>query len=165
MTDLETSHAEPSDSPGFLLWRVTNAWQRAIRDVLAPFDLTHVQFVLLASLTWIDEAEIVTQRGLSDFAGIDVMMTSQVVRTLESKGMLTREAHPHDNRARVVRRTPVGTELANRATAAVEAADHMFFAPLDDAVRDFAHHLRELDAVHLRQTRGGKMGAASDTSR
>lgn len=40
----------PEQSPGFLLWRATLSWQRRIRSVLEPRQLTDVQFVLLASL-------------------------------------------------------------------------------------------------------------------
>ena len=45
----------PERSPGFLLWRVTLAWQRRIRAALAHHELTHVQFVVLASLWWLGE--------------------------------------------------------------------------------------------------------------
>ena len=38
----------PDDSPGFLLWQVTNLWQRRIRAALEPLGLTHVQFVFVA---------------------------------------------------------------------------------------------------------------------
>ncbi len=70
-----------------MLWRVTNAWQASIRAALRPFDLTHVQFVLLAALTWLDAETPITQRGLAEYARTDAMMTSQVIRTLESKGV------------------------------------------------------------------------------
>src|SRR3546814_15453085 len=40
----------PENSPGFLLWQVTNQWQRRLRATLEPLGLTHVQFVLLAGL-------------------------------------------------------------------------------------------------------------------
>lgn len=45
----------PEQGPGFLLWRVTLSWQRQMRAALAPHGLTHVQFVLLASLWWLQE--------------------------------------------------------------------------------------------------------------
>jgi len=35
---------------GFMLWQVTNGWQRAIRAALAPTGLTYVQIVLLSGL-------------------------------------------------------------------------------------------------------------------
>ena len=33
----------PAASPGFLLWHLTLAWQRAVTAVLEPLQLTHVQ--------------------------------------------------------------------------------------------------------------------------
>ena len=45
----------PAASPGFLLWHVTHAWQRAVAAALRPLDLTHVQFVLLACAWWLEE--------------------------------------------------------------------------------------------------------------
>ena len=86
----------PEDSPGFLLWRVTLAWQRAMRAALAPHELTHVQFVLLASSWWLGRTEAPTQQGLAEHAGTDPMMTSQVLRKLEDRGLVTREQDPAD---------------------------------------------------------------------
>ena len=125
---LNTEHPDARSSPGLALWQTTNAWQRHIRASLAPHDLTHVQYVLLASLTWMDRSEPVTQRDLADHAGLDVMMTSQVLRTLEAQGYLRRELHPTDKRAFALQPTKEGVELANRATYDVENADASFFA-------------------------------------
>src|SRR3954453_8138901 len=44
---------DAGDSPGFLLWRVTQRWQRSIVAALRPLDLTHAQFVLLMSTAWL----------------------------------------------------------------------------------------------------------------
>src|SRR4051794_41912041 len=90
--ELRTAHAEADESPGLMLWRVTNAWQAAQRATLGPFDLTHVQFVLLASLAWLRADGPVTQRELASHARTDPMMTSQVLRALEAKGLVDR--HP-----------------------------------------------------------------------
>lgn len=138
---------QPTTSPGFLLWRVTNAWQRRVRAALAPSELTHVQFVLLAALAWFDaSAEPPTQRTLANFAGSDEMMTSQVVRTLERKGLVERCRHGVDGRAWVVSLTTTGRELVGPAVAAVEAADEEFFGRLDTAERGFLAGLRTLAA-------------------
>jgi DNA-binding MarR family transcriptional regulator len=127
---LATEHSTPDDSPGFLLWQVTNRWQSAQRATLKPFGLTHVQFVLLASLTWLAEDAPVTQRRLADHAATDPMMTSQVVRVLEERGLVQRATHPEDKRARALSVTSSGRALANRAVVAVEACDDAFFAVL-----------------------------------
>jgi DNA-binding MarR family transcriptional regulator len=141
---LDTKFAAPDESPGFLLWQVTNRWQAAQRAALAPFDLTHVQFVLLASLTWLAGEGPVTQRELADHAATDPMMTSQVLRALERRDLVTRTPHLGDKRARAVLVTPEGRELANRAVAAVEGCDANFFQPLNEQVGEFARHLRQL---------------------
>ncbi|HEY0518719.1 MAG TPA: hypothetical protein VGC84_04425, partial [Ilumatobacteraceae bacterium] len=49
-----TRFASPDLSPGFVLWQVATVWQREIRDALADLELTHAQFVLLASVGWLE---------------------------------------------------------------------------------------------------------------
>src|SRR6188472_709222 len=120
MTALNTEFADAEDSTGLALWRVTNRWQAAQRATLVPFDLTHVQFVLLASLTWL-AADPPSQIELAAHAGTDPMMTSQVLRALEAKGLVERRPHPTDGRARLLTATDDGKKLANRAIVAVEA--------------------------------------------
>ncbi|MFG6200097.1 MarR family winged helix-turn-helix transcriptional regulator [Nonomuraea sp. JJY05] len=138
----------PDDSPGLLLWRTTLRWQRAIAAALAPFELTHVQFVLLASTEWLNRhGELPNQLAVATFADTDVKMTSQVVRKLEEKGLLVREPDPADSRARLLRVTDQGAGLARRAVEEVERADAEFFQAVPDAAG--------LVAV-LRQLAGGQ---------
>jgi len=164
---LETEFADAADSPGLLLWRVTNAWQAAQRAALHTFDLTHVQFVLLASLAFLggtyDAAAMgldsdggpVTQRDLANHAHTDPMMTSQVLRALESKGLVRRSPHPTDARARALTVTPSGASLASAANTAVEAADRAFFGPLTDDRPLFTDMLRRLTrTTGVRDARG-----------
>ena len=127
---LHTEFDDADDSPGLALWRVTNAWQAAQRTALRPYGLTHVQFVLLASLAWLNADAPVRQRDLARHAHTDPMMTSQVLRALEAKGLIERRPHPTDGRARALTVTPDGAALANRAIGAVETVDRHFFGPL-----------------------------------
>ena len=127
---LATVFASAEDSTGLLLWQVTNRWQAAQRAALKPHGLTHVQFVLLASLTWLAADGPVTQRQLADHAATDPMMTSQVLRTLEQRGLVERLPHPRDGRARALAVTSRGRALASQANGAVEACDAAFFAAL-----------------------------------
>ncbi|MDX6204238.1 MAG: hypothetical protein QOF39_295 [Frankiales bacterium] len=130
MTGLETRFESAGQSPGLLLWQVTNRWQQAQRATLKPYGLTHVQFVVLASLTYLATDGPVTQKALADHAALDPMMTSQVLRALETAGLLTRADHPSDRRAKALAVTAEGRALANRTVKAVEACDAEFFAPL-----------------------------------
>ena len=100
--------------------------------VLAPHGLTHVQFVLLASLWWLEghDDHPATQARLAQQAGTDPMMTSQVTRKLEARGLLKRAVDPADSRARQLRLTATGRALVGRALSDVEAADDDYFASL-----------------------------------
>jgi DNA-binding MarR family transcriptional regulator len=121
----------PGDSPGFLLWHTTLRWQRDIAAALIPLGLTHVQFVLLACTWWLNtHGEHPNQLALAQQAGTDVKMTSQVLRTLADKGLIEREVDPADTRAKRLRVTGTGADLAPRAIAIVEDVDARFFQPV-----------------------------------
>jgi DNA-binding MarR family transcriptional regulator len=128
---------KPEDSPGFLLWQVTNSWQRRIRHALKEIGLTHVQFVLLTATDWLDNAKLPTnQTNVAKFAHTDVMMTSQVIRTLKGKGLVVVEENPSDTRAHILKVTPTGKRLVRTALELVEDADGKFFGPLArDSIR------------------------------
>jgi DNA-binding MarR family transcriptional regulator len=127
----------PAASPGFLLWHTTLRWQRALAAALAPLELTHVQFVLLACSYWLGElGERPHQVAIARQAGTDIKMTSQVLRRLEASGLVERQVVPSDSRARHVTVTARGRRLAQRAIAVVEAADEEFFATSAPALRD-----------------------------
>jgi DNA-binding MarR family transcriptional regulator len=141
----------PNDSPGFLLWHATLRWQRGIAAALAPLDLTHVQFVLLACTWWLNEQGArPNQVAIAAQAGTDIKMTSQVLRSLERKGLIEREIDSADTRARRVRVTKQGARLARRAIAIVEEVDARFFAEVPE--RETLRFLRRL--VQIREAAG-----------
>ncbi len=128
----------PEESSGFLLWQVTNLWQREIRAALAKYDLTHSQFVLLASILWLSQTDApITQVLLSNHTKIDPMTTSTVLRTLQKKNLLQRQEHATDTRAKTVALTPAGIEMARLAVTTVEEFDHNFFKVLGADVKHF----------------------------
>jgi MarR family transcriptional regulator, organic hydroperoxide resistance regulator len=132
----------PDDSSGFLLWQVTNLWQREIRKALEKFDLTHSQFVLMASIHWLSlHQQDVTQILLSSHTKIDPMTTSTVLRTLQSKGLIVRQEHATDTRAKTVALTDTGKKIIKQAVKAVEKFDREFFAVLGDKTTDFNRKL------------------------
>ena len=96
-----------------------------------------MQIVLLACAWWLNnQGEHPNQLALARQAGTDVKMASQVLRALEAKGLIEREVDPADTRAKRLRVTDAGAQLAPRAIAAVELADAQFFqpVPVDDAI-------------------------------
>lgn len=133
------------DSSGFLLWQVTNLWQREIKKALLPFDLTHSQFVILASTHWLilQKAEV-TQIILSNNTKIDPMTTSQVLRALQKKEFISRKEHITDTRAKTIEITETGKKIIKKAVIAVENFDREFFSKLETAPQEFNQNLLSL---------------------
>lgn len=133
------------DSSGFLLWQVTNLWQREIRKALEPLDLTHSQFVLMASIHWLTlQKKDVTQVLLSSHTKIDPMTTSTVLRTLQAKGLLQRQEHSTDTRAKTVGLTEEGKKTVKKAVKIVENFDKAFFSTLGNKTHTFNDQLLTL---------------------
>ncbi|MFT3682602.1 MAG: MarR family transcriptional regulator [Ferruginibacter sp.] len=133
------------ESTGFLLWQVTNLWQREIKKALEPFDLTHSQFVLMASIHWLAlHKQEVTQVVLSSHTKIDPMTTSTVLRTLQTKELLQRQEHLTDTRAKTVGLTDKGKKIIKQAVKAVESFDRSFFSLLGDKIQPFNAQLLAL---------------------
>jgi DNA-binding MarR family transcriptional regulator len=130
---------------GFMLWQITNGWQRAVRAALASTGLTYVQVVLLAGLQdRIAAGTKVSQAGLAQALGADVMMTSQVLRTLESAGLIRRDRDPRDTRARTLALTETGEAKLRAALPTLDTVDTDFFSVLGHREDRFAKSLRKL---------------------
>ncbi len=140
----------PYSSPGFLLWRVSAAWQRSIRDTLEPLGLTHAQFVFVAALAWQQTRDVThgsdTQAQLAQVIGMDVMTASQIARTLEKKALVERRPKPGDGRAISLALTAAGLEAARVALPLVNTADAAFFKSLN-GTPEFVAELRRLIGV------------------
>ncbi|MGP6207707.1 MarR family winged helix-turn-helix transcriptional regulator [Cuniculiplasma sp. SKW3] len=142
---IHTKFEKPDESPGFLLWQTMNLWQRKMRAALRESGLTHVQFVILASTLWLNEHGMeTTQIMIARFARADVMMTSQVLRSLEEKELVLRSKNPSDTRSHLISLTERGRNLIGKSIKVVEDTDGAFFAILDDNINDFIGMLRKL---------------------
>jgi DNA-binding MarR family transcriptional regulator len=158
----------PASSPGFLLWKVSNAWQRRQRVALEPFALTHSQFVLLATATWFGASEPLTQARLAELSGVDPMTTSQVVRALEEALLIERRGHPDDPRAKAMVVTEAGRARARQAVVAVEETDAAFFAPLSTRTSQLVQMFGVLvgaEAARSRSPLAAPSGATKRASR
>jgi MarR family transcriptional regulator, organic hydroperoxide resistance regulator len=138
------------ESTGFLVWQLSNLWQRQIGLILQPMDLTHGQFIILASTYWLGrQGKAHTQVQISKQAQTDIMMTSKVVRTLEEKGYLVRLSNPNDTRERLVRITKEGIDAIGKAQIAITRFEDAFFSTLLSARPGFNGYLREIIKSNL----------------
>ena len=143
--DNEFKFGNKEDSPDFLLWQVYSQWQKGKSKVLEKFDLTSPQLTLLASIYWLkQQKQEVTQIVLSNTANIDRMTTSTVLRTLQSKGFITRVEHPTDTRAKAVDLSNKGQKITVLALAAVSKYNKRYFSALGTTVKNFNKSLLNL---------------------
>lgn len=133
---------KPEESSGFLLWQVTNLWQREIKKALEEYNITHSQFVLMASIHWLMiHKQEVTQIILSAHTKIDPMTTSTVLRTLQQKSFIARQEHATDTRAKVVVLTDLGKKIIKKAIVTVEDFDRKFFSVAGVITKDLNQNL------------------------
>lgn len=127
MNEKLSIHDIPKQSPGFLLWHVSTSWRNSIESVLKILELTHPQFVVLATLGWLTkDGSLVTQIAIGKMAGLDPNTNSQVIKGLEQKKLIKR-VQSSDGRAKNVSLTTSGSNILNQAMPAVENADSHFF--------------------------------------
>ncbi len=131
MTDQVFGFDVPEDSPGFLLWQTTITWQRQIKKVLDPHDMSHAQFVVMALSLWLEKSkQDVTQSAIIRLSKLDKMTVSKALKKLVSVGLVKRAEHEIDTRAKSVSLTKKGKELISKLVPLVEAADAEFFGAI-----------------------------------
>jgi DNA-binding MarR family transcriptional regulator len=118
---------------GYLLIQTAQAWRNQVAAALRDVEVTPAQFfVLVTLLRGIRRGRIaITQRDIADRTRMDANTTSQVVRGLERRGVLTRSPHPDDSRAVTLTLTTTGMDLARECAARVRSLNTSFFAAVD----------------------------------
>lgn len=133
MTDLPFRFDTPKDSPGFLLWQTTMVWQRQIKRGLEPYDISHAQFVIMATLMWFEAHHYdTTQILIANWSKLDKMTVSKSLKKLVQLGYVNRMEHGIDTRAKSVSLTKKGKEMVCTLVPIVEAIDGGFFGKASD---------------------------------
>ena len=126
--------------------RVYNKWHSMIKKELKKMNLTHPQFVVLASLAYLSQnSNEVTQVMISKLSEIDVMTVSQILSLLEKHDFVKRKEHSRDTRAKAVILNKKGEEALQKAVPLVEKIDEIFFEKLDTNEEQFKHFLARLN--------------------
>jgi DNA-binding MarR family transcriptional regulator len=120
-------HRGPHTSPGYWLHHAALVWRQACEAGLG--ETTYPQFNVLSAVSILTNAEgrAPTQQQVADFARMDRMMTSKLVRTLEERALLTRAADPEDARRQRLALTQEGREVLRACIAAARRADDEIF--------------------------------------
>lgn len=126
--------------------RVYNKWHSMIKKELKKMNLTHPQFVVLASLAYLSQnGNEITQVMISKLSGIDVMTVSQILNLLEKNDFVKRKEHSRDTRAKAVILNKKGEEILQKAVPLVEQIDEIFFEKLNTDEGQFKHFLVRLN--------------------
>ena len=123
-----------SERAGYLIRRVHQISSALVLQRLADWGLTPMQFIIVLSL---GDSGPVDQSTVARMAAIDRSTAADVIRRLESKGLLVREAGTVDKRQVVVRLSKSGQELLARTQPLADAINEEFLAPLARYEREF----------------------------
>ena len=119
--------------PGYLVRRLHQIHVGLFAEECGGEDLTPVQFGIL---TVLQNGEEMDQLTLSTSVGIDRTSGADVIRRLERRGYVTRDASDHDRRAKIIRITHLGKDCVSRVRPMMARAQERLIGPLDDQERD-----------------------------
>lgn len=121
----------PKESLGFLMWQVSTKWRSFLEKSLKPLNLTHPQFVVLASIGWLTkEGHNTHQVAVGQMAQLDPNTISQILKGLEKKNLIKR-IPSQDARAKDSLLTLMGGQLLKKALPLIEKRDEEFFEHLN----------------------------------
>jgi MarR family transcriptional regulator, organic hydroperoxide resistance regulator len=133
---------------GYLIWHLSTKWRVAVDRALNQFGLTHAHYLVLASLSEFSRSGAKpSQRELADFAGLEVMYVSKLVRPLEHSGLLRRADHPADPRAFQLELTARGADLVGQAAAVMRELFDQLLLPIGG--RSSKRHAALMQAVEV----------------
>lgn len=122
---------DSSQSIGLSFIKAYNNWHKKIKTELAAIGITHPQFVVLASLGYLEQSKNeIKQIEISKKSDIDVMTVSTILKNLEKQQLIQRSHSKIDTRAKVVMLTSIGRSKLNKALKIVEQIDKVFFSKL-----------------------------------
>ncbi|WP_030668401.1 MarR family winged helix-turn-helix transcriptional regulator [Streptomyces cellulosae] len=146
MSDTPATPAPLGPTPGYLVWRLANKWRTAVDQALAPLNLTHAQYVVLASLSGMERSgRQPSQRELADHTGLEALYVSKLARSLEAAGLVGRARDTEDTRVVRLALTDEGRTTVRPAIDTVQVLLDQLLIPLggldDRRTEDFKQTL------------------------
>ncbi len=127
MNNVHRAHADHS---GFLIRRLHQLSSSNFMSSLREFQLTPIQYTILRVL---EECPGVDQRTVATLAALDTSTTTDVLRRLAGRKLISRTPGPTDRRTRIIRLTKAGQKLLETVRPIVDAARRELLAPLSPA--------------------------------
>ncbi len=142
MSNLPFGFDKPEDSPGFLLWQTTMIWQRQIKKALEQYNISHAQFVIMATLMWFKaHGYDTTQILIVNWSKLDKMTVSKSLKKLVQMELVNRIEHETDICVKSVLFTEKGKEMVRTLVPIVEGIDNSFFGKASVAEQKSLIHI------------------------
>jgi DNA-binding MarR family transcriptional regulator len=128
--------------PGYLVRRLHQIHVGLFAEACGHEDITPIQFAMLSAL---ENGEEMDQMTLSTAVGVDRVSGADVIRRLERRGLLERNASPRDKRAKLIKITAGGKAYANRVRPMMAKAQAELLKPLtEDEREEFQRLIKKL---------------------
>lgn len=138
--------------PGHYIRRLQQVAVALFMEETAEFGITPVQF---ATLMTAHEHPGLDQRSLAARISFDTSTIGGVIDRLEKRGLILRNAAPHDRRLRLLTVTEEGERLLEQALPRVRAAQQRILAPLAQAEQqDFLQQMQRVVEAHHDHVQG-----------
>jgi DNA-binding MarR family transcriptional regulator len=158
---LLSHYARPEDILGVLLRRVSGLWRRTLNAGLADIDLTEMQFVLLMAIGWRTEGgQPFTQSQLVEHLKFSRALTSQVLQSLDRKGLVAKRASA-DARTPRLSLTAAGERKVRAAITVLERTEADFWADIPDVADTLRLAFTQV-LLHHGESIQGDFGIADD---
>lgn len=128
----------------YLLKRVELAAKKRLEEVLEPYGITAAQY---AALTSLERHPGLTAAALARHSFVTAQTTAQLVRGLESRGLIAREPDPKSKRQVLLALAPAGQALLDETRAPVQAIERRMTAGID--AEQLAHARSALESFRI----------------
>jgi DNA-binding MarR family transcriptional regulator len=108
------------------LQRYGQIWATSVENV------TFVQYIALRAIS---QAPRLDQRQLGEVISVDKASLTEVLKRLERRTLIRKEAHPRDGRRRTLHLTAAGQDVERTARDRAADVDKLFLKPLSDTER------------------------------
>ena len=126
-------HHPNSEYPGFLIRRLQQLSSANFMNSLRDFQLTPIQYTILRVL---EDNPGIDQRTVAIHAALDTSTTTDVLRRLASRKLVSRTQGLIDKRIRIVRLTKSGQKLLETVRPIVGKARRELLSPLSPAKQE-----------------------------
>lgn len=122
----------PHDMLCFALYSTANAMQQTYKPLLEPLGLTYPQYLVMSTL-WVKDG--LTVGDIGDEMLLESNTLTPMLKKLETRGLITRQRDPEDERQVRIRLTAEGRKLQEEAQSVASCFLEKTCLSIEDAIR------------------------------